>query len=813
MAAYATPTPEKIPSDLIALPQWVVWRLTKRDSTKSTKVPYRPKQPKVMADTTKPETWGTFQEAWAAYKDLYNELDGVGFVFTEKDDFVGIDFDSHDSATRSPNDQARRDLIFAQAVSVHSYVERSPSGKGFHLIIRGRMHGRGLNDHGAGVEMYDRNRYFTVTGLIENGFNAITQQQNLVDFIEQHLRGSTGEGAEEGRDRRRPPPAEGRLRALGLSDQEVLDRANKIDPKTFQSIYDGHHRNGPGEWSDSFFSLLCSLDYITGDQQQVYSLIIRSPFVTNSPPASGGEPRLTKARRTFVDTYWAARDINTPNLEEAAVNQERAERAMREAEKTVDEIADRLSVHATELLKAYPIRAEYLKLCHPPGYMAEFVKATERAMRMPFLKYALPATLTVFSGLLGRRYKQFDGDGINIMTVLAAPTTTGKTQTMNAWKRFLDEAVVTAQAQPQNKFHPVRSPLITASTSSIQGIYQDLMDRPNAVWFIEEAAAQIKQLTEAKTVVDIQFKDAFNALHGAAAIGETFTAPRSVANRKAGYEDIHNLCVAPYWTLPESKFDVFTQDALDGYLSRIICIVHRGEAGKRVPELEVVRRLSPREHGALVILLGLVAKTNFAYNNAEHDRAMLTNVTQSELVIIDYREIYHLIEQMESIGENIKNRALRKEIPQVYTVVSRLSMNAKRIAGTLAVLDNPYLPVVTTDHYEWAIGYCLLALVELLSDMDKGEIGEAASDNYLTVKRAVRELLKKNKGGVPKTLLRRVIQNRKPFQGDPRVSQLITHTLEQMQKDGLFVVKVESTGLQGRPTQLVLPTNDAFWKD
>jgi len=106
------------------------------------------------ASSNNPETWGTAAQAWAAKK-RYGWA-GVGYVFTIGAGVVGVDlddcFDDNDRLT----DDARQIVQM-----LNSYTERSPSGKGLHILACGSI------PHSVkkpGFEMYNELRYFTVTG-------------------------------------------------------------------------------------------------------------------------------------------------------------------------------------------------------------------------------------------------------------------------------------------------------------------------------------------------------------------------------------------------------------------------------------------------------------------------------------------------------------------------------------------------------------------------------------------------------------------------------------------------------------------------
>jgi primase-polymerase (primpol)-like protein len=153
------PTVENIPERLTERPQWVNWRLEERDD-KMTKVPYTPGTLR-RASSTDLMTWRTFSEALTAYEAGGSSYDGIGFVFCSADPFAGIDLDkcrNPESGEISP--WAEKIISSVQ----EGYVEISPSGTGIHIIVEGTVRGGGMRK--GKLEMYGRDRFFTITGAI-----------------------------------------------------------------------------------------------------------------------------------------------------------------------------------------------------------------------------------------------------------------------------------------------------------------------------------------------------------------------------------------------------------------------------------------------------------------------------------------------------------------------------------------------------------------------------------------------------------------------------------------------------------------------
>jgi len=156
---------ESIPTELKNLKQWVVWKLEVKDD-KFTKVPYRSDIPAIKASTTNSKSWSTFDQAVFT---IQNEKDiaGIGFVFSESDPYIGIDFDKCiDASNGLIYPSTEQDIL-----SLQSYTEISHSGKGIHVIGRGKNPDpEGKGNKKSNIEMYSSGRYFALTGNIYNGF-------------------------------------------------------------------------------------------------------------------------------------------------------------------------------------------------------------------------------------------------------------------------------------------------------------------------------------------------------------------------------------------------------------------------------------------------------------------------------------------------------------------------------------------------------------------------------------------------------------------------------------------------------------------
>ena len=165
-----------VPAELRREPRWVCWRREERNG-RATKLPVDAHTGR-MAKSTDPATWATFEEAVAAVGRW--RCDGVGFVFGPDRAFTGLDLDHviSDGAL----DPAYRWVV----EEAGTYTEVSPSGDGLHLIFRGAKpegaeRSRKGQPGGRVVEMYDHDRYFTVTGDVFEGRGALAENPGVIE--------------------------------------------------------------------------------------------------------------------------------------------------------------------------------------------------------------------------------------------------------------------------------------------------------------------------------------------------------------------------------------------------------------------------------------------------------------------------------------------------------------------------------------------------------------------------------------------------------------------------------------------------------
>lgn len=144
------------------LDQWMVWRYCESPGGMR-KRPLRvrdagEKYDDEAAKYTDPNNWLEFSEAFEIAHS-WTGVAGIGFVLTYDDPYIAVDLDGciHQGQVS--------DFVWGLIQRAKSYTEVSPSGKGVHIYLNGRVPRQGWTkeEPSQRIEVYDK-YFITVTG-------------------------------------------------------------------------------------------------------------------------------------------------------------------------------------------------------------------------------------------------------------------------------------------------------------------------------------------------------------------------------------------------------------------------------------------------------------------------------------------------------------------------------------------------------------------------------------------------------------------------------------------------------------------------
>jgi putative DNA primase/helicase len=295
---------EQIPLSLRSTPQWVAWRYITRNS-KQTKAPVSPHDGS-LADSTSGKTWGTFDNAVEACQSD-SSLAGVGFVFTADDPYCGLDLDNSIDADGNIKPWAL-DLL----AQLDSYAEISPSRRGLKVFIKANKPGKRCRKayHDGGIEIYDRDRFFTVTGeRLPIYPSDINLRQQSLDLVYGSVFGGDEPGSAVSSNRGPSPPTDDKA-SVALSDNEIIELACK-KPRTgdkFRSLLDGNWNDNYNSASEADSSVVFTLAYYTKDAAQIdrifrQSKLMRSKWDQLHGSETYGATTISKALSKVTKQY------------------------------------------------------------------------------------------------------------------------------------------------------------------------------------------------------------------------------------------------------------------------------------------------------------------------------------------------------------------------------------------------------------------------------------------------------------------------------------------------------------------------------
>lgn len=696
-----------IPLELQQLNQWVCWRYEEVNG-RQTKVPYCPSMHNpVRASILNPGTWGSFNDAVAAA--MHPAMSGIGFVLTENDPYTGIDIDDK---LENPASEEERAVHIKILEAFQSYTERSVGGRGYHIIIRGKINGGRDRGH---VGVYSTSRYLTFSGDVVRAA-PIAEYQSLLEQLVAQMPESEYHGELD--------DVEGHLTDAELHEMG-LSAANG----------DKYRQLCGGDWaamgypsqSEADFALLSIIAYYTRDNDQVRRMF-RYTGLGKREKATRDNKYIDRALRHIRGKQPAAVDIAAAQsmaaaiaasfdqrdcaVPETCIAQQEATQVQNFGGPPVEEpkLADSANTGNLPIKAPAPARAGMYAL--PPGLVGELAQYFHATAVRPLPEAALVAAIGIVAGVAGRTYN-ISGTGLNQYILFLAGTGSGKEGIPKGISKLV---AATRPAVPM-----VEEFIGPSAFASGQALVRTMDMKPCFLSILGEFGLTLKAMNDPRAPAPVVIlRKVLLDLYGKSGWSDLLQST-AYSDQEKNTKTIH----APSMTvLAESTPDTFYEgidlgDIADGLIPRFHVVEY---TGKRPPRNRAAG--APPPQGLVQQFANLCSA---ALTAASNNTCSAVQINARALELLDVFDTF--------CDAHINGAASAGEA-QLW---NRAHLKALKLAGLLAVGVNPHAPVVTTELAEWSIDFTRRNTEHLLQRFVKGDVGNGETKQMNEVRRVIEE--------------------------------------------------------------------------
>ena len=784
-----------VPSALKNIDNWVLWKMECDANSNIIKVPYNPNNHRYYASHSNDKTWASFDKCCNLLP--YTNGMRLGFVFSGEHNYFGIDVDDI-SKVAPENMEAALNLRNMIHANFNTYCELSPSKKGVHYYGIGSLPDgiQAIKDSKYKIEIYDNQRYFTVTG------DVIPTHAHMADCTEILAE---------------------LCRTLAPVAVAGVDYVNETDSRDLGDIITAitNWQNGKqfaflmtaplsdilakynNDHSSADLALTNFIAYGTKDEQKAIDIFRQSPLWRG---VKGGYT----TEELYVNKYLIGIGFSRVWAERAVADRQR-DQAIEHGRQIVEHmmIQQKKSEEANKYALQLPcVNWQDKGVALPPFMLGEFVKCVHDAMFTPNLPYALATSLAFLSGICGRGYR-YGRSGCNVFTLVAGKSSTGKTQSIDALEHLLngiDDLDMSIKTPSQR--------IITRTAKTAQGIHDCFSETLAGAWITDECASMMRTLTDPVTNSDHELKDAINRLYDAAVPSKMWqlSASRASSDKKG----INCLSMGVAWfTTTEKMYECINEEeAKDGFLSRFIPVFYEGVLGD-----DNNNRLETfPEHVKQTVrtLLAMVAKFDsvLAVDAKGAGQLVTVGIMQDAADTLD---------EFSRGSRDVARRAQndKDELPEVYVALSRIGATATRLATVCSILDNPVSPVINNTHVQWAIQFVSSRTLDVIDRMETGVIGSGDKIECKTIIRVMKRLAVKKRplidkiGAVPCGELHNSLRLLTPFKnakGTGAPMRSVKFALDMMVQDQLIERLEVETGGAGRNPLCYMINENKVWR-
>lgn len=636
---------EQIPDDLKYVPKWCI--------AAPDKSPYAVGG--YNASVTKPSNWSDWYSVALTAAQWGNGA-GIGFVLSEDDDFTCIDLDVKDN---TPPEQIERFWKIVQAFD--SYTERSRSGKGLHVWIKGKV---GTGCRRDGVEVYSQQRFIICTGDVVLA-KPVENRQELLDLLVAEIRAAAQTNHIE----------------LVEQDETVTDEdiwkkaAEAANGDKFQQLWTGNwaELKYPSQ-SEADLSLLSMLCFYTKSNEQVRRLFRLSGL---------GQRDKAQKNNRYLDRTLAMIRGRQQREDAAAAAQQAASVQLMERAAPV---------------KLLPIAAES-QIEWPPGMVGKLAQWFYALAPRPVREVAIVSALGVVAGVYGRAYN-ISGSGLNLYIVLVARSAVGK-EAMHSSISKLSHLMMSGNAPAFSEFmdfsdYASGPALVKAISNSKAGSFVNVAGEWGRKLRKMGDDHNEGPMSSLRTVMtNLYQKSSVGTIVGG--IGYSDKEKNVAATSGVAYSMIGE-------TTPDTFYESLTNTMMqDGFMSRFIVIEYTGLR----PEFNTANSVRIPDDLYNILLNG-------AGNVMHCPPGGFMDVAMS-------REAQIMLDAFDKHCDGQINATDDESWRQMW---NRAHLKTLKVAGLLAVTDCPASPIVTEEHAEWALNLIHKDIKIMGRKMASGDVGD-----------------------------------------------------------------------------------------
>jgi len=663
---------DQIPQELRNLKQWV--------SAGPNKFPLNSKNGS-KASVTDPSTWGTFEEArQAGFKH-------IGFVFTENDPYAVIDLDdpyskvNKDGSPRYTPEEC--EVIIARQNKIREYCETyteiSQSGKGYHLLCKGKIpQGRNKDE----IEVYSESRYMICTGNICNNL-PITDQQEIIDILYNEMSHVATASLVQ---------VDGTV-----SDTDLVEMAsNAINAEKFNKLCNGDWENDYESQSEADFALLSIFAYYTQDNDQVRSLFRMSKMgkrekaVRNDKYLNFALEKIRAKQPPPVDMD----SLKLPTLD-LSIKSDTSDNGNDQNPIAKPPAKSKTGI-PTPPIKKPPIARPPVKYDYPSGLVGEIAKYIYSSAIRPVHEIALTAAISLAAGVCGRSFN-ISGTGLNQYLILLAKTGTGKESAATG----IDNLI--AATRP---IIPMIDEFVGPSAfASGQALVRVLDNKPVFLSILGEFGLTLQQLCShnassseimlRKVLLDLYAKSGWNKMLRPSVYSDT--------------EKNTNLVQAPNVTIfgestPETFYRGLDQSHIaEGLIPRFCIIEYKGNRPPRNPNAFHV----PEDK----LVKDFAEFASVAINTNNNNTCCPVQTSAKALKLFD---------TFDRFADGEINKHIGEIEPQLW---NRAHLKALKLAALIAVGEDPHQAIISESTAKWSIKFIRKDIEGVLSRFSNGEVG------------------------------------------------------------------------------------------